>query len=144
MLESPVPSTPKYSEVFLIMLNAEEQMGRDFKTSGSVGVSLYNRLMGMASLTKGHFIKLLQRVREGICGYLGRSSRQRGVTLIMARRSLTLPRLWFLHPRLGSFVLLLGVGNRARHEGCVPLGSGTPGSMTICRVPGITPSQRPL
>lgn len=77
MLESPVPSTPKYSEVLLIMLNAEEQMGRDFKTLGSVGVSLYNRLVGMASLTKGHFIKLLQRVREGICGYLGRSRRQR-------------------------------------------------------------------
>lgn len=31
MLESPVPATPKCSEVFLIMLSAEEKMGRDFE-----------------------------------------------------------------------------------------------------------------
>lgn len=67
-----------------------------------------------------------------------------GVMLVRAPRSLSLPRPLFLLPRLGSLVLLVGGGTRARHEGCVPLGSGTPGSRSICSAAAMSPPQRPL
>lgn len=90
MLESPAG---RCSEVFLIMLSAEEQMGRDFETSGGVGVSQYNRLMGMASLTGDISSGYCRRGEKGFVDIWEVFQAEGGVMLIRVLRSPPPPRL---------------------------------------------------
>lgn len=67
----PYSSHWKRSEISLRTLSADEKNGKSVVgTSRGVGVSQTHGC-GLPDGVVGHFIRLLQEVREGVCGYLG-------------------------------------------------------------------------